>query len=178
MIEQIDTPSFSIFVFAHSPTREPNTTQDLNLLWNRLTTLQDTHDQENNTLLLYQQWSTGDSIVCGQRNKQRNNDGCDPEQRSLIYSNDRNSYNFLGPCVCCPSELPRCSLPSPCLVPFNTVCSSSTFFVDTKKNRLVSLHSALRGYGSRRDRLRSTQCNLSTKLKSTNQWCKFSLTDR
>jgi len=47
-IDERHAASFAIFVFAHSPTREPNAAQGLNLLWNRLATPQDTHDQESN----------------------------------------------------------------------------------------------------------------------------------
>jgi hypothetical protein len=44
--------SFPIFDFAHSPTREPNVTQGLNLLWNRLPTSQ-VHTIKKTTVLLY-----------------------------------------------------------------------------------------------------------------------------
>ena len=100
---RIGTMFFFIIIRKDKSRTEGNTYH--NLLRNRSATLQDTHDQEINMLLLYQQRNTGDLIVCGQRNKQRNHDRETPSSTGWIYSNDRNSYNSLGPCARRPSKL-------------------------------------------------------------------------
>ncbi len=90
------------------------------MLWNRLATPQDTHDQESNAPSAPLAKCTRFGCARDWEDKQQWLDGEAPSATARLYSNGRNSYSFLVPCARRPFKIASCSSFSLlALVPFN-----------------------------------------------------------
>ena len=112
-----------------------------NVLWNRLATPQDTHDQESNAPSAPLAKCTRFGCARDWEDKQQWLAGEAPSATARFYSNGRNSYSCLVPCARRPSKMQAALLP--CSVHFVrcfvSVSKSSRTFVQTFWNCLVLL---------------------------------------
>ena len=124
MVQKCNTGSLAILCLRPFSNPRTNVTQGFNLLWNRLAMPQGTQSRKQRSFCTTTK-VRGIGCVWSEKTNDNRMTRSPSNQMLGFYSNDRNSYNSLGPCACRSSKLS--SSFSPSLVSFRSTSTSPPF---------------------------------------------------